>query len=97
MQTQRLDKSSKTRPKCEPTLKKQKPVSKQAKLIRLLSRPAGSTIRQLEQGLGWQAHTVRAAICRLRKTGTAIETGKSKQGNTNYRMTVANMTDARQS
>ncbi len=41
--------------------------SKKARLEGLLSRPRGATMGQLQKALGWQPHTVRAAISRLRK------------------------------
>ena len=63
-----------------------KPGSKREKLIRLVSRKNGSRTVQLEKELGWQSHTVRAAICGLRKTGVKIETGKTKSGQTIYRL-----------
>ena len=63
-----------------------KPGSKQEKLIRLVSRKNGSRTIQLEKELGWQSHTVRAAICGLRKIGVEIETGKTKSGQTIYRL-----------
>jgi biotin operon repressor len=43
----------------------------------------------LEKELGWQSHTVRAAICGLRKNGVEIETGKTKSGQTIYRLIPA--------
>ena len=53
--------------------KTDKRVTKRDQLIRLLSRKGGATIAQLEDKLGWQSHTVRAAISRLRKAGHDIE------------------------
>ena len=46
--------------------------SKKARLEGLLGRPRGATIGQLQRALGWQPHTIRAAISRLRKDGTEI-------------------------
>lgn len=46
--------------------------SKKARLEGLLGRPRGATIGQLQKALGWQPHTIRAAISRLRKDGTEI-------------------------
>lgn len=52
-------------------------LSKKDRLEALLSRPKGATIVQLEQSLGWQAHTVRAAISRLRKGGAEVSLDRS--------------------
>ena len=46
--------------------------SKKARLERLLGRPRGATIAHLQKTFGWQPHTVRAAISRLRKSGTEV-------------------------
>ena len=47
--------------------------TKTAKLEALLSRARGATLLQLQEELGWQPHTVRAAVSRLRKAGHKIE------------------------
>lgn len=54
--------------------------SKNAHLERLVSRRKGVAITELEQRLGWQSHTVRAAISRLRKSGMIITCTKSSAG-----------------
>ena len=46
--------------------------SKKAQLEAMLRRPRGATQKQLEKGLDWQPHTVRAAISRLRKSGVGV-------------------------
>ena len=46
--------------------------SKKARLQALLARPKGATLAQLEKDLGWQSHTVRAAISGLRKGGAEV-------------------------
>ena len=40
--------------------------SKQAKVIEMLKRDEGATLSQIIEATGWQPHTVRAAISRLR-------------------------------
>ena len=56
-----------------PSAAKPKPTeSKKARLQALLARPKGATLAQLEQDLGWQPHTVRAAISGLRKGGAEV-------------------------
>jgi len=52
-------------------------LSKSARLEAMLRRPKGATQKQLETGLGWQPHTVRAAISQLRKAGAAVTLDRS--------------------
>ena len=51
--------------------------SKAARLVAMLRRPKGATQKQLEASLGWQPHTVRAAISRLRKAGAEVTLDRS--------------------
>ena len=51
--------------------------SKKARLEGLLGRSRGATIGQLQSALGWQPHTIRAAISRLRRDGTEITFDRS--------------------
>lgn len=46
--------------------------SKLATLVSALGGK-GATLRALSKQLGWQSHTVRAALTRLRQRGNAIE------------------------
>jgi Protein of unknown function (DUF3489) len=43
------------------------------RLVRLLKASAGRDIATLSRELGWQPHTTRAALTRLRRAGYAIE------------------------
>ncbi len=52
--------------------------TKTARLEALLSRARGATLAQLQKELGWQPHTVRAAVSRLRKAGHTIELEETK-------------------
>ncbi len=61
--------------------------TKKAKLEALLSRARGATPAQLQTELGWQPHTVRAAVSRLRKAGHIIELEEMK-GRKAYRLAV---------
>ena len=64
--------------------------SKKEQLIGLLSKPGGVRVSVLVERLGWQAHTVRAALSGLRKQSYAIAVSKSaKTGETVYAITSA--------
>lgn len=60
--------------------------TKGAKLVGMLSTQKGATIGALVGKLGWQAHTVRAAMTGLRKRGYAIGRDKRADGTTVYRI-----------
>lgn len=53
--------------------------SKQDQLVALLSKPNGVRVSVISERLGWQAHTVRAAISGLRKRGHEVVTSKSQK------------------
>ncbi len=59
--------------------------SKQALLIEALGRPSGAALPELTALLGWQAHTVRAALTRLRQKGVAVTRSKNGNGEAIYR------------
>ena len=67
-----------------------------AKVQSMLQRPSGATIDALCEATGWQAHSVRAALTGLRKTGHQIERdeAESKTGKTVYRIVVAAATSS---
>ena len=46
--------------------------TKKDQLIKLLGAKAGADIKSLSEKFGWQQHTTRAAISRLRKVGYEI-------------------------
>jgi hypothetical protein len=60
------------------------PGTKQARLVDLLCQPCGQTIGDLASALGWQAHTVRAALTGLHRKGYTIGKAKSESGETVY-------------
>lgn len=73
-----------TKPKSIGT-KKTGPKSKKDQLVALLSKPNGARISVIVERLGWQAHTVRAALSVLRKQGVEVAASKSpKTGETVY-------------
>ena len=56
-------------------------------LVRLLKASAGREIATLSRELGWQPHTTRAALTRLRKAGYAIEKlPRQNDGASRYRI-----------
>ena len=69
---------------------KPKVTTKKAQLIKLLSGRAGSDIAGLSKKLGWQPHTTRAALTRLRQSGYEISSVKQVNGKpSKYRITAA--------
>ena len=58
-------------------------------VIRLLCRPSGATIAQIQKTTGWQPHSVRAALTGLRKKGHDVQRDKNAKGVTVYRITKA--------
>ena len=55
-------------------------------VIRLLRRPSGATIAQIQKTTGWQPHSVRAALTGLRKKGHDVQRDKNTKGVTVYRI-----------
>jgi hypothetical protein len=62
--------------------------TKKDRLCTLLRRKSGASIATLQRELGWQQHTVRAAISGVRKTGETVECLPGKAGPT-YRIVNA--------
>ncbi len=62
-----------------------RPGTKQARLVDLLTAHGGATISVLTAALGWQAHSVRAAITGLRKRGYPVER-QLEDGMSRYRI-----------
>lgn len=54
--------------------------TKKAQMIAMLRSKAGATVEQVGLKLGWQAHTVRAALTGLRKSGFEIALKKPSGG-----------------
>lgn len=63
--------------------------TKSALLRQMLSRRGGAALTELCEALGWQPHSVRAALSGLRKAGHTIERRlpKSADGAARYRLT----------
>ena len=47
---------------------------------KLLRRPNGASIAQLQKVTGWKSHSVRAALTGLRKKGHNVTRGKDAKG-----------------
>lgn len=60
------------------------PASKNARIAELVSRPEGAGIDELTAVTGWQRHTVRAAITRLRQSGFTVELRTGEDGRRAY-------------
>ena len=63
--------------------------TKSAAIQRLLTRKSGATLTSLQTATGWQAHSVRAALSTLRKSGYIIDKvpPKTDNGAVSYRIT----------
>jgi hypothetical protein len=67
-----------------------KRATKGDRLIQLLKTRSGRDITALSAELGWQSHTTRAALSRLRRAGYAIEKlPPAKHGGARYRIASA--------
>ena len=53
------------------------PKPKTEMLHKLLARRTGATVVQIQKQLGWQPHTIRAAISRMRSSGVSVELDRS--------------------
>ena len=53
-------------------------------ILKQLRRPNGSSIAQLQKTVGWQPHSLRAALTGLRKKGHSIERDRDAKGVARY-------------
>jgi hypothetical protein len=62
--------------------------SKTAKILDLLKRPGGVTLKELIKATGWQAHSVRGFLSATvgKKMGTAVKSAKRVDGERAYRL-----------
>lgn len=68
--------------------------TKRSQLIRMLKAKTGADIVQISKRLGWQHHTSRASLTRLRKAGFAIERSTNDGGGASvYRITAGPSAD----
>ena len=76
-------------PTPKPDRKRPRKGTKIDAIIRLLSRPSGANIAELQKATGWQPHSVRAALTGLRKKGLDVRREKNAKGVTVYRASEA--------
>ena len=69
-----------------PELRSAKPNTKLATIVILVGRKSGASISALTKATGWQPHTTRAALTRLRKRGYRIARQRTKSGESVYRL-----------
>jgi hypothetical protein len=60
--------------------------SKKATIEALVQRKEGAVIADLMAATGWQEHSIRAALTRLRKAGHTISRMQDDSGATRYRI-----------
>ena len=60
------------------------PTGKNVMIAALVSRPEGAGLGELASMTGWQRHTVRAALTRLRQAGFAVELRTEEDGRRTY-------------
>ena len=63
--------------------------TKTATILKLLRRPKGASIAELQKATGWKPHSVRAALTGLRKKGDKIERTKNAKDTAVYSITKA--------
>ena len=63
------------------------PKTKKDQFVDLLRAKTGADVKAMSDALGWQPHTVRAALTGLRKAGIAVEKMPAQDGElTRYRI-----------
>ncbi|WP_217897990.1 DUF3489 domain-containing protein, partial [Boseongicola aestuarii] len=67
-------------PTQETDMSNTKPQSKRAQLAKMIKRKSGATVETLQDHLGWQPHTIRAEISRLRRTGLVVTCTAAARG-----------------
>ena len=66
--------------------RRSRPPSKLSTIEKLLKRKSGANMAQLMTATGWQAHSVRAALSRLRKAGVVVMSAQNKKQIRVYRI-----------
>jgi len=71
------------------TSKSKTKTSKTDQLRSLLAKPAGMTVETLSRKLGWQTHTTRASLTRLKQAGVELEKLTPASGSHQSRYRIA--------
>ena len=61
-------------------------LTKAAIVGKLLCRPRGASLGDINAATGWQAHSIRAFLTSLRKKGVNLEREQRRDGATRYRI-----------
>jgi hypothetical protein len=62
-----------------------RPGSKTAKILDLVKRPGGATLKELQKATSWQPHSIRGFLSVLgKKNGLAVQSTKSAEGERTY-------------
>ena len=72
-----------------PAAKPKSTTSKTDQLKSLLAKPDGMTVEALSTKLGWQMHTTRAALTRLKQAGIEVEKLAPAEGSRQSRYRIA--------
>ncbi len=62
--------------------------SKKQILVKLLKRKAGASMPSMMAATGWQSHSLRAALSRLRREGSVIGRRLNTSGETVYHVEI---------
>ncbi len=57
-----------------------------APILKLLRRPMGASVAELQKAVGWKNHSIRAALTVLRNKGHDVVRDKSDAGISRYRV-----------
>ena len=60
--------------------------TKTATILKLINRPKGASIAELQITVDWKPHSIRAALTGLRKKGHDVQREKDAKGVTVYRL-----------
>jgi Protein of unknown function (DUF3489) len=78
--------STKKAPKCAKKASGSRDASKSAKVLDLLKRPDGTTLKELMKATGWQAHSMRGFLSGTvgKKMGLTVASAKGEDGERSY-------------
>ena len=58
--------------------------TKTATILKLLRRPRGASVAEIQKAVGWKDHSIRAALTALRKKGHDVVRDQSDAGISRY-------------